>query len=186
MAQFKFYYDLMSPPTRALYILFNKLQIPYEPVKVALRRSEQLTHDYRLNVHRLQKLPVIHHNGLKLSESIAILHYLRREHVMPENTLFPSNDYKALARIDEYLEWTHNNIRVGGGMLFMLKWALPFISGEMPDKREVARYEKLFEQSLDTLEKVWLESQNFVAGSTVTYADILAACDIEQTRKLLS
>lgn len=183
MNAFKFYYDLMSPPSRALYIFFNKLQVPFEPVKVALRRSEQLTTNYQKNVHQLQKLPVIHHNGLKLSESIAILHYLRREHVIPETMFFPSDDIKSLARIDEYLEWTHNNIRLGGGMLFMLKWAMPFITGEMPQKREVARYEKLFEQSLNTLENVWLGSQDFVTGDRITYADILAACDIEQTRR---
>lgn len=183
MAAFRFYYDLMSPPSRALYIFFNKLKIPYEPVKVALRRSEQLTSDFQKNVHRLQKMPVIHHNGLKLSESVAILHYLKREHVIPESTYFPSTDTKTLARIDEYMEWTHNNIRMGGGMLFMLKWAMPFITGEMPHEKEVAKYEKLFEQSLNTLEDIWLESQDFVTGDKITYADILAACDIEQTRK---
>jgi len=160
---------------------FNKLQIKYEPIKVALRKSEQLTDEYKKNVHRLQKMPVIHHNGFKLSESVAILHYLKREGIIPETEYFPSEN-KSLARIDEYLEWTHNNIRIGGGMMFMLKWVIPFFTGDLPEEKEVARYRKIYEQSLDTLENIWLESDNFVTGNTVTYADILAACDVEQTR----
>uniref|UniRef100_A0A336LK56 CSON009527 protein n=1 Tax=Culicoides sonorensis TaxID=179676 RepID=A0A336LK56_CULSO len=181
MASFKFFYDLMSPPSRALFIFFNKLQIRYEPVKIALRHSEQLTDDYRNNVHRLQKLPVIHHNNFKLSESVAILMYLKRESIIPETLLFPS-DNRALARIDEYLEWTHNNIRMSGGMLFMLKWAMPFITQEIPPEKNVKQYEKMFKTNLDTFEYIWLESENFVTGNQITYADILAACDIEQTR----
>ncbi|XP_063700961.1 glutathione S-transferase theta-1-like [Culicoides brevitarsis] len=182
-APFKFFYDLMSPPTRALYILFNHLRVPYEPVKIALRRSEHLTDEFQKNVHRLSLMPVIHHNGLRLSESVAILHYLAREKILPAgNSFFPLNDDKTLARIDEYLEWTHNNMRLGAGMLFRLKWITPFITGEKPSPKEVKRYEKIFEQSLNTLENVWLEEQKFIAGNKITYADILAACDIEQTK----
>lgn len=174
----------MSPPSRALYIFFNKLHIKYEPVKIALRKSEQLTEAYK-KVNRLQKIPAIIHNDFKLSESVAILHYLKREKIIPDTSLYPSEP-KELARMDEYLEWTHNTIRLGGGMMFILKWAMPFITGELPNEKEVAKYQKIYEQSLDTLETGWLDSSEFVAGNQLTYADILAACDVEQTSECLN
>lgn len=38
--KFKFYYDLMSQPSRALYIYLNLSKIPYEGVPVALRKGK--------------------------------------------------------------------------------------------------------------------------------------------------
>lgn len=40
MAPFKFFYDLLSPPSRALYIFFKFNKIEHEAISVALRKGK--------------------------------------------------------------------------------------------------------------------------------------------------
>jgi glutathione S-transferase len=68
----KFYFDLMSQPSRALYIFFKLNKIPVEYVPVALRKSEHMNDEFK-EVNRFQKVPcIIDNDGFKLSESVAI------------------------------------------------------------------------------------------------------------------
>lgn len=70
----KFYYDLMSQPSRALYIFFklNK-QIPVTYVPVKLGQGEHLSEEFKNNINRFQKAPcIIEDDGWKLAESVAI------------------------------------------------------------------------------------------------------------------
>ncbi len=39
MAQMKFYYDLMSQPSRALYIFLKNAKIPFDDNQIALRKG---------------------------------------------------------------------------------------------------------------------------------------------------
>lgn len=93
--QIKFYYDLMSQPSRALYILFKLNKVPFEDNPVALRNGEfsevnsvsnvrvisnstppkigaHLTPEFK-DINRFQRVPCIVEDGFKLAESIAIL-----------------------------------------------------------------------------------------------------------------
>lgn len=69
----KFYYDLLSQPSRALYILFKMTKMPTESIPVALRNGVHLTEEFKNDVNRFQKVPCIIDDGFKLSESVAIL-----------------------------------------------------------------------------------------------------------------
>lgn len=51
-----------------------------------------------------------------------------------------------------------------------------------PDKIE--KLEKDVAGVLDDVERLWLSQGNFVSGNEVSVADIFAACEIEQLRKL--
>lgn len=51
--------------------------------------------------------------------SIAILRYLAREKNLPD--FWYPKDSKQQARVDEYLEWQHNNTRAFCASYFMLK-----------------------------------------------------------------
>lgn len=138
MKNFKFYYDLLSPPSRALLIFFNVTKVQYEGVKVALRKGEHLTEGFAKNVNRFKKLPaIVGDDGFKLSESCAIINYLRNEGLIPETSLIPK-DAKTFARMDEYLQWTHNNIRISAHLWFRTQWVQPFFTGEYGDKKEVS------------------------------------------------
>ncbi len=46
MANLKLFFDFLSPPSRSLYILFEKCQIPCEKIPVKLREG-----DLWLNIH---------------------------------------------------------------------------------------------------------------------------------------
>jgi len=87
MSTLKLYYDLLSQPSRALYIILKKNNIPFEPCPVALRKGEHLTDEFKETLNRFQKVPFIHHGEFKLSESVAIVSYLSREYreLVPEN-----------------------------------------------------------------------------------------------------
>lgn len=68
----KFYYDLMSQPSRALYIFFKLNQVPIEFVPVALRKGEHLNDDFKA-INRFQKVPcIVDDDGWKLAETVAI------------------------------------------------------------------------------------------------------------------
>lgn len=137
MRTFKFYYDLLSPPSRALLIFFNVTKVQFEGVKVALRKGEHLTEEFAKNVNRFKKVPAIIDNDFRLSESCAILNYLRGENLIPDTSLLPK-DNKTFARMDEYLQWTHNNIRISAYLWFRTQWIQPFLTGEYGDKSEVS------------------------------------------------
>lgn len=72
-----------------------------------------MSESYKNDISRFNKVPVIHHDGLKLTESLAIFHYLSRQGIIPE--YWNPADVKQRAMIDEYNEWEHNNIRLTAG-----------------------------------------------------------------------
>lgn len=87
--------------------------------------------------------------------------------------------------MDEYLEWQHENVRMGCAMYFRKKVVEPLLRKVVPDEAEIAKWFHLMEKSLDTVENQWLQNTKFIAGDKITAADIFAACEIEQTSKFL-
>lgn len=179
--QLKFYYDLMSQPSRALYICLELAKIPHDKVPVALRSGEHLTEDYKTNINRFQKVPVIHDNGFKLSESIAILRYLDGKKEYPGLKEFYPSDIKQRALVDEFLEWQHNNIRACLSIYFQTVWLFPILTGKPPNPRKVETSKARMEGVLDIMENVWLaEGNKFITGDKLTAADLWASAEIEQ------
>ncbi|KAF2901871.1 hypothetical protein ILUMI_04312 [Ignelater luminosus] len=176
----KLYYDLLSQPSRALYIYLQVCKIPFEKCPVALRKGEHLSEEFKKDISRFQKVPVIKDGGFTLAESIAILRYLSREKQF-SNEWYPK-DSKLQAQVDEYLEWQHNNIRTFGTLYFRTKWIQPLLTGEPPNAKKVATYEKHLAECLSSMEELFLKDKPFIAGDKATAADIWAACEIEQPR----
>ncbi|KAK9710564.1 Glutathione S-transferase, N-terminal domain [Popillia japonica] len=170
----------MSQPSRALFILLNKSKIPFVECPVALHKAEHLTDKYKNEISRFQKVPVIDHDGYKLTESIAILRYLAREKGLPEN-IYPT-DSKEQARVDEFLEWQHNNLRLFCAMFFQLKYLLPKMTGAESDENMLTLFESKMIDVLDQMETHWLQDKQFINGDEISAADIWAACEIEQPR----
>lgn len=140
--------------------------------------GEQLTESYGKDVNRFHKVPAINDNGFQLSESVAIFHYLGRKEIIPERW-YPK-DLKTLTRIDEYLQWNHNNLHLGAGMLFFIQWVLPFRTGEKPTSAQIESQKKTLTKNLDDLENIWLKDTKFVTGDEITFADLMAVSAIEQ------
>lgn len=175
----KLYYDLLSQPSRGLYMFLKAANIPFEAKPVALRKGEHLMEEYK-EVSRFQKVPVIEHNGFKLTESVAIMRYLAREFPVADHW-YP-RDSRRQARVDEYLEWQHNNTRFHCAMYFQVKWLHPILAGEPPKERRVQSFEKRMVECLDNIENLWLGKSEFLAGKEISVADILGVCELEQPR----
>uniref|UniRef100_U5ESX6 glutathione transferase n=1 Tax=Corethrella appendiculata TaxID=1370023 RepID=U5ESX6_9DIPT len=175
----KYYYDIMSQPSRALLIFLNVAKIPYENCPVALRKGEQFDDEYK-SINRFQKVPCIIHNDFKLSESVAIFRYLMREYKIPDHW-YPK-DSKVRAKVDEYLEWQHINTRLACARYFQAIWLKPKM-GQTVSENEVNESKFYMEYVLDLFENIWLQDGNkFITGNEITVADLLAACEIEQTK----
>lgn len=93
-------------------------------------------------------------------------------------------DLRARALVDEYFEWQHNNTRMACAMYFQSKWLIPLMSGKPASESKVAMFQGHMEKTLDILESTWLESSDkaFLTTNEISFADILAACEIEQPR----
>nr|AUO28660.1 glutathione S-transferase theta [Lasioderma serricorne] len=185
MTRLKFYYDLMSQPCRALYILLKINKIPFEPCLVNLRKGEQYADFFKNQISRFQKVPVLHDKDFKLTENVAILRYLTREFQIDDHW-YPK-DSKKQARVDEYLEWQHNNTRLNCTLYFIHAYLNPRLMGKEVKPEELAAYKRNMEETLNKIEDLWLgQGTKYLAGDVISYADILAACELEQPRKLHS
>ncbi|KAG5684923.1 hypothetical protein PVAND_014131 [Polypedilum vanderplanki] len=178
----KFYFDLLSQPSRALYIFLKVTKTPVEFVKIDLKRLEHLTNEFKA-VNRFQKVPCIVDNGFKLSESVAIFRYLMQSNPNISENWYPK-DAKSRALVDEFLEYQHIGVRYPCAIYFQTKWLLPTFSGKPPNEKKVREYENLMIKSLDTFENIWLASdqKEFLATKEISFADILACCELEQPR----
>lgn len=63
----KLYYDLLSQPSRVIYIFFKMCNIPFEKNLINLKNLEQYTPEYE-QINPFKKVPFIDHDGFKLGE----------------------------------------------------------------------------------------------------------------------
>ncbi|KAK7015115.1 Glutathione S-transferase theta-1 [Halocaridina rubra] len=174
----KLYYDLMSQPSRAVYIFMKTTKIPFEDCKVDLRNGEHFADEYaEINPFRL--VPVIDDGGFKLTESVAILRYLSRKYNVADHW-YPK-DLKVQARVDEYLEWQHLNTRINCAMYFQHKFLRPKMFGTKVNEKQVEQFFNRMETTLEQFETIWLKNNKpFLCGDQISIADVLAACELEQ------
>lgn len=174
-----FYYDLFSQPSRALYIFFklSNTQTTFNPI--ALLKGEQKTKEYKA-INRFQQVPCIVDDGFKLSESVAIFRYVTATRDNIADHWYPK-DLKSRALVDEYLEWHHNNTRMSCTPFVRAQFLQPLTTGKYPSKEELEEMKSKLDKTLDAFEKIWLESdeKDFLASKEISFADILAACEME-------
>lgn len=128
-------------------------------------------------------MPAIVDNGFQLSESIAIFRYLvNRNNV--DDYWYPKND-QVRGRIDEYFEWQHSNTRLYCAQHFWLKYMKPRGVNTIPEFPTSERsIDVNLNRTLDMIEHLWLKPGCFISGANqLSFADVLAACEIDQTSK---
>ncbi|KAH8324733.1 hypothetical protein KR074_012073 [Drosophila pseudoananassae] len=175
----RFYFDLLSPPSRGLWLALKFSPKPIEFCPIALRKFEQLTEEYK-KINRFQKVPAIVDGDFHLSETIAIIRYLADKGHFSEE-LYPKS-IEARARVDEFLEWQHLNIRLACSLFFRDAWLLP-INGlaPKPTSEKIQELIRTVEENLVLLEIFWL-SDDYLVGSTLTVADLLCASEMNQLK----
>ncbi|XP_053677843.1 glutathione S-transferase theta-1-like [Anopheles nili] len=176
----KLYFDLMSQPSRALWIFLEKTKIPYEKCLVNLGKGEHMTEEFKA-INRFQKVPCISDNQINLAESVAIVRYICREYSVPDHW-YPV-DSRRRARVDEYLEWQHHNTRASCAVYFQYLWLRPRMFGTKVDPKRAEQYKTQMESCLDFIEREFLGGgSRFIVGDEISVADLLAACEIEQPK----
>ena len=63
----KLYYDLLSPPARAVYVFMSHCKIPFEPKLVVLAKKKQFEDGYE-KISPFNKVPAIDDKGFTLTE----------------------------------------------------------------------------------------------------------------------
>lgn len=96
------YLDLLSQPSRAVYIFAKKNGIPFELRTVDIIKGQHRSKEFS-QINSLQKVPVLKDGDFILTESSAILIYLSCKYQTVDHW-YPS-DLQARARVHEYLGW---------------------------------------------------------------------------------
>ncbi|XP_037805800.1 glutathione S-transferase theta-1 [Lucilia sericata] len=176
----KFYYDFINQSSRALYILLAASKVPYEAVPISVLKGEHLTGEFRDKVNRFKKIPAITDHGFQLSESVAIFRHLSREKLVPEHW-YPRKNL-GRSRIDEFLEWRQRNMGLACTDYFQQKWLVPYLQKTRPNDNSVNVAAKQLEHTLNDFENLFLHSKKFMVGDTVSFADLVAICEIDQPK----
>lgn len=139
--------------------------------------EEHLTEHFKQAVGKHQRLPVFHDDdGFSIAESVAIFRYVASKYKI-SRPWYPEEP-KLRARVDEYLAWTHNNIRVSVAMFIYAKWL-----GQTDDAETIKSLENRLDNVLDEMNDVWLGESNYLTGNSMNVADIFGVSDIEQISK---
>lgn len=82
------------------------------------------------------------------------------------------------------MEWQHNNTRLGCAISFQIRknvgpFAFQSADGEKP---ALQIFEMLMELTLQNIERNYLGDKKFLTGDEISFADVLAICEIEQAR----
>lgn len=101
---------------------------------------------------------------------------------------YPIDDFwypkapKDRARVDEYLSWTHNNLRYKTSVVFFKKFWNPMVTGKPAKPELIEKYDKELQRCLNEFEELWT-GHNFLVADHITFADVVACCDLEQSRE---
>jgi len=173
-----------SQPVRAVVWTCLIKKLPFEFLmtsqNVAAKQPEYLT-----NVNPRGTIPAIDDDGVVLWESNAILIYLAEKHgwtdIWPEELV-------ARARVNQYLHFHHRNTRELVAVWSRTLWPSLF-NVDNPDEGWLRRNtfpglrnnDEVVQNTLDIIDGM-LAADKFIAGSTVTIADICAYEELGQNQ----
>lgn len=151
-----------------------------KPRKTADTRSEE----FKKNVNRKGQVPVIEHDGFKISESATILRYLV-DTFADDSTLLPKADRLARAKVDTVLDLHGNFYRPAiAPAQFRIVLAPILLGIPAPSEAET-------KQILDALNAVLvelnnsLEGKNYLAGDNLTIGDLQIYNEVLNVRILM-
>lgn len=160
------YYYILSPPSRAVMILAKQLGIELNLINVDLSNGDQGTEEFQ-KINPCRAIPAMKDNGFVLAESRAVLTYLINQY-SPGHELYPT-DPKKRAKIDRVLYLTAEIFERWKTAVIPVytenKWPM--------DEDKVNSYLEL----VKVLEQV-KNGDKFLAGDTMTIADISFICDL--------
>ncbi len=98
-------------------------------------------------------MPAITDGDFNIFESHTILRYLATTKNC-EDSWHPK-DPQVRAKVDEYLEWHHNKIRLGAGGFFFRTYMAP-LTGKPAPKEGIKESWDLIHKSMSSIEQYWM------------------------------
>lgn len=82
------------------------------------------------------------------------------------------------------MEWQHTSVRIGCAGFVRTAYLEPLLKWNPPTLKKIEASKKVMEKALNSLENIWLSdsSKSFLATDEISFADLLAACEIEETK----
>jgi len=126
--------DYGSQPTRAVFLFCKINKIPFEFKEVSVFKMEQYSAEFK-KINPNGKVPAISDQRAdgkvsNMYESHAILKYLHESRGLQDHW-YPK-DFRKRAKVDEYLDWHHNGLRLGAGGYLFRKYISPFTGKAAP------------------------------------------------------
>uniref|UniRef100_A0A3Q2DNR8 glutathione transferase n=1 Tax=Cyprinodon variegatus TaxID=28743 RepID=A0A3Q2DNR8_CYPVA len=106
---------------------------------------------------------------------IAILQYLAQKCSVADHW-FPA-DLQQRARVSEYLSWQHLNLRLHCSKVTMLRVGIDFML-TLPRPGRPTKLSNRGIRSLDLLEEKFLQNKQFIIGSKISLADLVAIVEM--------
>ncbi len=166
------YYHPMSFPALAPIFGAEAMGIKYDKKVVDLMNGEQKSKDY-LAINPYGKVPAMVDDEFNMSEGSAILRYLARR----ENSPLYAGDAKAQAKIDQWMDFIVQHIRVNVARVQFNRVLAPMV-GRESDQSSVDLGLEFLAQNLPQVE-AQLSETNFLCGDDMTLADIVLLASME-------
>ncbi|CDW81275.1 glutathione s-transferase theta-1 [Stylonychia lemnae] len=173
------YGDYASQPTRACYVFLKYNKVPFEFKQVRVTKLEQYSPEFK-KINPNAKVPALTDGDISMFESHTILRYLHESRKLPDHW-YPRTDFRERAKIDEYLDWHHNGIRLGAGGYIFRKY-MSSLTGKPAPKESINESLMNLKKSFKLMEQYWLkdDKQKYLLGNELTLADFSCASEITQ------
>ena len=167
------YYHPYSQHSRRVAALLEETAIPHDKRYVALENDEHLSDEY-LAINPNHQVPTLVDGETRIHESNDIMRYLCDKHELAE--WYPA-DPAIRAQVDRWLDWNQSQlarpvVQVVLNSLFM---------GDKGDKAAIEAGKAAIEKLGPVLEDA-LSDSSYLAGDTVTIADLSVASNITQLK----
>lgn len=177
------YGDYHSQPSRAVFAFCKLAGIPHKVQEVAVMQGEHFSAEFK-KINPRSQVPAISDNGFVLAESHAIMKYICATRKVDDHW-YPA-DPRERARVEEYLNWHHTNIRLGAGSYFFRKYVMPVIHRNSTYAQSTAQecWDILVKSSKFIEENYLAQDSKFLFGDRPTIADLSLGCELATMRAL--
>lgn len=176
------YGDLMSQPTRSVYVFLKLNKIPFQFKLINIAKGEQLKEDYK-KINPFGKIPAITYlksNGetFQLAESCTILRFLSDVYEVDEKW-YPRTDKFRRALVDQWLDWHHLNTRYAFMNYAFNKVLKPLLESRGVKPKITPDTTHLVPTVIKFLDKL-LNKNKYIVDDTISIADLIIAAEANQ------
>lgn len=179
----EFYYDNRSQPCRAVYLFLKGSGVAFEPKVTDLMKGQHREPEF-VKKNPYHKVPLIDDDGFVLAESVAIMRYIAIKFNVADHW-FPRKDLQKAAKIDEFLNWQHLNIRKPDVQIFVNMFLSRVEVSEVLKKKPldvelVTTAKEELTKAITHIADYYLKDQPYICGEEISAADLIGVCELMQ------